>query len=117
AVLRVVSLSSESLGWITLLLKVICLLAVLLPALRRCRTGGGGREWGFAAIAATLLLFDGLWLFGIYFSFSLSDLVLSVFLLYVYPRRIAHAPEPAFATAVALFGVTTAIFEFLTGGI
>ena len=106
----------EALGWITLSLNVICLLAVLLPALWRWRMGAW-REKGFAAIAATLLLFDGLWLFGIYFSFSLSDLVLSAFLLYAYRRGIAHAPEPVFATAVALFGAATAIFEFLTGGI
>lgn len=106
----------EALGWIVLLLNVVCLLAVLLPALGRRRTGAW-RERGFATIAATLLLFDGLWLFGIYFSFGLSDLVLSVFLLYAYRRGVAHAPEPAFATAVALFGVSTAIFEFLTGGI
>ena len=106
----------EALGWIVLLLNVICLLAVLLPALKRGRTGAW-RERGFAAIAATLLLFDGLWLFGIYFSFGLSDLVLSVFLLYAYRRGFAHAPEPVFTTAVALFGAATAIFEFLTGGI
>ncbi len=107
--------SPEALGWITLLANVICLLAVLLPALRRWR--GEPRERGFAAIAATMLLFDGLWLFGIYFSFGLSDLVLSIFLVYAYRSGIAHAPEPTFAVAVALFGVATALFEFLTGGI
>src|SRR5256885_6413578 len=116
AALALAVVSPEALGWITLLLNVVCLLAVLLPALRRWRTGEW-RERGFAAIAATLLLFDGLWLFGIYFSFGLSDLVLSVFLLYAYRRGVAHAPEPIFAVAVALFGVATAIFEFLTGGI
>src|SRR5256885_13443146 len=116
AALALAIVSPEALGWITLSLNVICLLAVLLPALWRWRMGAW-REKGFAAIAATLLLFDGLWLFGIYFSFSLSDLVLSAFLLYAYRRGIAHAPEPVFATAVALFGAATAIFEFLTGGI
>jgi hypothetical protein len=116
AALALALVPPQALGWITLSLNVICLLAVLLPALRRWRTGVW-RERGFAAIAATLLLFDGLWLFGIYFSFSLSDLVLSAFLLYAHRRGIAHAPEPSFATAVALFGVATAIFEFLTGGI
>jgi hypothetical protein len=63
------------------------------------------------------LLFSGLWLFGIYFSFGLSDLVLSAFLAYAYHRRVARAPERTFAMAVALFGTATAIFEFLTGGI
>ena len=115
AAFALAALSPEALGWIALLLNVVCLLTVLLSALRRWR--GGARERGFAAIAATLLLFDGLWLFGIYFSFSLSDLVLSVFLLYAYRRGLAHAPEPIFAVAVALFGVATAVFEFLTGGI
>jgi hypothetical protein len=116
AALALSLVSPEALGWITLLLNVICLLAVLLPALRCWRTGAW-RERAFAVIATTLLLFDGLWLFGIYFSFSLSDLVLAVFLLYAYRRGIAHAPEPSFATAVALFGAATAVFEFLTGGI
>lgn len=115
AALALAVVSPEALGWITLLANVVCLLAVLLPALRRWRSEW--RERGFAAIAATLLLFDGLWLFGIYFSFGLSDLVLSVFLLYAHRRGVAHAPEPAFATAVGLFGAATAIFEFLTGGI
>src|SRR6185503_20426154 len=55
--------------------------------------------------------------FAIYFSFGLSDLVLSVFLLYAYQRGVAHAPERTLAVAIALFGVATAIFEFLTGGI
>lgn len=115
AALALAIMSPEALGWITLLANVICLLAVLLPALRRWRSGL--RERGFAAIAATLSLFDGLWLFGIYFSFGLSDLVLSAFLAYVYYSGIAHAPERGFAGAAALFGATTAIFEFLTGGI
>ncbi|TMJ02360.1 MAG: hypothetical protein E6G97_12820 [Alphaproteobacteria bacterium] len=106
----------EALGRFTLLANVVCLLLVLVPALRRWRTGER-RERGFAAIAATLLLFDGLWLFGIYFSFGLSDLVLSLFLLYAYRRGTAQVSEPAFASAVALFGVATAVFEFLTGGI
>ena len=93
-------------------------MSVLIPAVRRARRGDDRwRERGFAAIAATLLLFSGLWLFGIYFSFGLSDLVLSVFLAYAYHARIAHAPEAKFATAIALFGVATAVFEFLTGGI
>src|SRR5204863_7146211 len=116
AALALAVVSPQALGWITLLLNVLCLLSVLLPALRRWRTGES-RERGFAAIAATLLLFDGLWLFGIYFSFGLSDLMLAVFLSYAYHRGIARAPEPVFAKAVALFGGATAIFEFLTGGI
>ncbi len=68
-------------------------------------------------IAATLLLFSGLWLFGIYFSFGLSDLVLAAFLACAYYFGIAHAEERSFAVAVALFGAATAMFEFLTGGI
>jgi hypothetical protein len=116
AALALAVVSPEALGWITLMLNVVCLLSVLLPALRHWRTGEW-RQRGFAAIAATLLLFDGLWLFGIYFSFGLSDLVLSAFLAYAYHRSIAHAPERVFAVSVALFGAATAIFEFLTGGI
>jgi len=116
AALSLAVVSPEVLGRLTLALNIVCLLLVLLPALRRWRTGEW-RERGFAATAAMLLLFDGLWLFGIYFSFGLSDLVLAVFLLYAYRREIAHAPEPVFATAVAFFGVATAVFEFLTGGI
>jgi hypothetical protein len=118
AALALAVASPQALGWITLLLNICFLLLVLIPAARRSRTGANvWRERGFAAIAVTLLLFGGLWLFGIYFSFGLSDLVLSVFLAYAYHRGIAHAPEQRFAVAVALFGVATAIFEFLTGGI
>jgi hypothetical protein len=119
AALALAVVSPEALGWITLLLNAVILLSVLIPAARRGlrREPDCWRERGFAAIAATLLLFDGLWLFGIYFSFGLSDLVVSVFLLYAYRRGVAHAPERAFAVAIALFGVATAIFEFLTGGI
>jgi hypothetical protein len=116
AALALALVSPEALGWITLVLNAVCLLSVLLPALQNWRTGEW-RERGFAAIAATLLLLDGLWLFGIYFSFGLSDLVLSAFLAYAYHRGIAHAPERPFAVAVALFGAATAILEFLTGGI
>jgi hypothetical protein len=108
--------SPQALGWIALLLNIVCLLSVLLPALRNWRDGEW-RQRGFAAIAATLLLLDGLWLFGIYFSFGLSDLVLSAFLAYAYYRGVAHASERTFALAVALFGTATAILEFLTGGI
>jgi hypothetical protein len=116
AALALALVSPEALGWITLVLNVVCLLSVLLPALRHWREGAW-RQRGFAAIAATLLLLDGLWLFGIYFSFGLSDLVLSAFLACAYHRGIAHASESTFAVAVALFGAATAIFEFLTGGI
>jgi hypothetical protein len=115
ATLALAIFSPQALGWLTLLLNTVFLLLVLLPAVQR--RADGWREKGFAAIAATLLLFSGLWLFGIYFSFGLSDLVLSVFLFYAYHRDVAHAPEPRFAVAVALFGVATAVFEFLTGGI
>ena len=116
AALALAAVSPETLGWITLLLNVACLLSVLLPALRNWRTSEW-RQRGYAAIAATLLLLDGLWLFGIYFSFGLSDLVLAVFLACAYRRGVAHASECTFAVAVALFGAATAIFEFLTGGI
>jgi len=111
--------SPPALGWITLLANALVLLSVAIPAARRGWSGApdAWRERGFAAIAATLLLFSGVWLFGIYFSFGLSDLVLAAFLAYAYHRGVAHAPQPAFAIAVALFGTATAIFEFLTGGI
>ena len=115
AALALAVASAEALGWITLLANVLVLLSVLVPALLRCREGW--RECGYAAIAATVLLFGGLWLFGIYFSFSLSDLVLAAFLACAYHLGIAHRDERSFAVAVALFGVATAIFEFLTGGI
>ncbi len=117
AALALAVTSPQALGWVTLLLNAVVLLSVLIPSARRGRWAGAWRERGFAAIATTLLLLDGLWLFGIYFSFGLSDLVLAVFLLYAYRRGMAHAPEPIFAVAVALFGAATAIFEFLTGGI
>jgi hypothetical protein len=107
----------DALGLVTLLLNVVVLLLVLIPAAHRGRAPGAWRDRGFAAIAAMLLLFDGLWLFGIYFSFSLSDLVLAGFLAMAYHHGLAHAPEPKFATAVAWFGVATAAFELLTGGI
>ena len=68
-------------------------------------------------IAATLLLFSGLWLFSIYFSFGISDLVLAAFLASAYYFGIAHAEERRFAVVVELFGAATAMFEFLTGGI
>src|SRR4029079_10407136 len=110
-------MSPDALGVVTLLLNIFVLLWVLVPALYRGRAPAGRRDRGFAAIAATLLLFDGLWLFGIYFSFSLSDLVLAAFLGFAYHGGLAHAPEPRFATAVAWFGVATAAFELLTGGI
>jgi hypothetical protein len=110
AALALAVTSPQALGWITLLLNALVLLSVLVPALRR-------RERGCAAIGTTLLLFDGLWLFGIEFSFGLSDLVLAAFLAYAYHRGVARAPESKFAVVVALFGAATAIFEFLTGGI
>src|SRR6185312_2518671 len=91
AALALAVVSPQTLGWITLLANVLLLLSVLVPAL--LRSGEGGRERGFAAIAATLLLFDGLWLFGIYFSFGLSDLVLAAFLAWAYHRGAAHGPE------------------------
>lgn|GEM_PF-6406255 len=116
AALALAAVSPEALGWIALLLNVVCLLSVMLPALRNWRTGEW-RQRGYAAIGATLLLLDGLWLFGIYFSFGLSDLVLAVFLACAYHRGVAHASECTFAVAVALFGAAIAIFEFLTGGI
>ena len=117
AALMLAVASPGALGWIPLLLNAAVLLSVLIPAVRRARGNDAWRDRGFAAIAATLLLFSGLWLFGIYFSFALSDLVLAVFLSYAYHVRIARAPESQFAVAIALFGVATAIFEFLTGGI
>jgi hypothetical protein len=115
AALALAVTSPQALGWITLLANALLLLAVLIPALRRRRDGW--RESGYAVIAATLLLFDGLWLFGIYFSFGLSDLVLAAFLACAYHRGVARAPEGVFAVAIALFGAATAILEFLTGGI
>lgn len=118
AALALAVISPQALGWITLVLNAMLLFSVLVPAMRRSQARDSWRrQRGFAAIAATLLLLDGLWLFGIYFSFGLSDLVLSAFLAYAYHRGAARAPEPAFATAVALFGAATAILEFLTGGI
>lgn len=107
--------SPQALGWLTLIANVLLLLAVLIPALRRFDESA--RERSFTAIATAMLLFDALWLYGIYFSFGLSDLVLSAFLTFAYYRGLAHAPERSFAIAVALFGTATAIFEFLTGGI
>jgi len=115
AALALAVASPQALGWITLLANVLVLLSVLVPALRRRREGW--RERGYAAIAATLLLFDGLWLFGIYFSFSLSDLVLAAFVGCAYHAGIARRDERSLAIAVASFGVATAVFEFLTGGI
>lgn len=118
ATLGLAVVSPQALGWITLLLNALLLLLVLVPAAQRSGAGPDvWRERGYAAIAATLLLFSGLWLFGIYFSFGLSDLVLSAFVACAYHRGIAHTSEARFAVAVALFGVATAIFEFLTGGI
>jgi len=115
AALALAIVSPQALGWITLLANAALLLAVLIPALRR--RNAGWRERGYAAVAATLLLFDGLWLFGIYFSFGLSDLVLAAFLAWAYHSGVAHRDESRFAISVALFGVATAVFEFLTGGI
>jgi len=115
AALALAVVSPQALGWITLLANALLLLSVLVPALRRRNDSWSDR--GYAVIAATLLLFDGLWLFGIYFTFGLSDLVLAAFLAYAYHRNVANAPEPTFAVAAALFGAATAIFEFLTGGI
>ena len=117
AALGLAVMPPDALGVVTLLLNVLVLLLVLVPAVCRGLAPGAWRDRGFAAIAATLLLFDGLWLFGIYFSFGLSDLVLAGFLAFAYHDGLAHAPEPRFATGVALFGVATAAFELLTGGI
>jgi hypothetical protein len=115
AALALAVASPQALGWITLLANALLLLSVLVPALRR--PNKSWREHGYAAIAAMLLLFDGLWLFGIYFSFGLSDLVLAAFVACAYHAGIACGDERPFVVAVALFGVATAIFEFLTGGI
>src|SRR5205085_1577057 len=78
AALMLAIVSPGALGWITLLLNAAVLLSVLIPALMRSSGETAWRERGFAAIAGTLLLFSGLWLWGIYFSFGLSDLVLAV---------------------------------------
>src|SRR3954465_2350584 len=115
AALALAVASPQALGWITLLANALVLLSVLLPAL--VRGNAGWRERGYAAIAATLLLFDGLWLFGIYFSFSVSDLVLAAFVACAYRAGVARQDDRSFAIAAALFGVATAVFEFLTGGI
>lgn len=115
AALSLAVVSTNALGWITLIANAAILLCVLVPALRRWNAGW--RERGYAAIAGTLLLFSGLWLFGIYFSFGLSDLVLALFLACAYHFGIARGSEQRFVIVVALFGVATAVFEFLTGGI
>jgi hypothetical protein len=119
AALAMAVTSPQALGWITLCLNAFFLLLVLVPAARHGAAGEPDRwrQRGYAMIAAALLLFSGLWLFGVHFSFGLSDLVLSIFLAYAYHRGVAHVPEPRFAVAVAVFGAATAIFEFLTGGI
>ena len=115
AALALAAVSPAALGWITLTANAALLLLVLVPALRRWNAGW--RERGYAAIAATLLAFAGLWLFGIYFSFGLSDLVLAAFLACAYHFGVARGGERGFVTTVALFGTATALFEFLTGGI
>ncbi len=78
---------------------------------------GRRRQRGYAAIAAMCCCSIVLWLFGIYFTFGLSgSRARGVPRLCVSPQP-AVAPEREFAVAVALLGVATAIFEFLTGGI
>lgn len=118
AALALAVVSPPALGWITLTLNVVVLLLVLVPALARARGRPiSARDRSFAAISAALLVLGGLWLFGIYFSFGLSDLVLAAFVACAYYLGIAHAEERQFAVGVALFGAATAVFEFLTGGI
>lgn len=117
AILALAVSSPEMLGRITLTLNVLVLLCVLVPASRASRGDDKWRHRGYAVMAATLLLLNGLWLYGISFSHAISDLVLAAFLAYAYHSAFARAAEPKFAIAVGLFGAAVAIFEFLTGGI
>jgi hypothetical protein len=107
-----------ALGWITGALNFGTLLSILVPALWRTskKNSDWRRDATFAAIAASLLFFDGLWLFGFYFTHAQFDLVLAAFVAYAYHARICRAPESRMLLAVAVFGSLIAVFEFLTGG-
>jgi hypothetical protein len=101
-----------------LVLLVAGLVALALLALRNTmrRPGTAGRDRAYAALALTLLLFYALPVFGWSLSFAPADIVMVGFLLFFYLRPPSALSEPGFATAAALFGALTAMFEFLTGG-
>ncbi|HEY0834354.1 MAG TPA: hypothetical protein VGE72_10645 [Azospirillum sp.] len=114
-----------ALGIITLVVTHALLLVLLGAALAQAAArgsdpgSGSGRErdHAFAGLALAFLLFYGLGLFGLNFSLALPDVVILGFLLFAWRFPLGRLDERAFVLAVAGFGVLTAVFEFLTGGI
>ncbi|MGQ9369848.1 hypothetical protein [Azospirillum sp. ST 5-10] len=117
--------SPVTLGWLTWGVANGLLLAVLAGAGWRLRRAGRGacagreraRNLAFAAVAGTLLLFYGLPVYGRYFTFGLPDDVLAAALLAGFLLPLGRIGPVGFLALVTAFGVATALFEFLTGGI
>ncbi|HYH23007.1 MAG TPA: hypothetical protein VD995_30720 [Azospirillum sp.] len=113
-----------ALGAITLVATHALVLVLLGAALAQAAARGGAgsapgraRDHAFAALALAFLLFYGLGLFGWNFSLALPDVVILGFILFAYRYPLGRLGERAFVLTVAGFGVLTAVFEFLTGGI
>jgi hypothetical protein len=86
---------------------------------RRAGTEGRWRDAAFAWLALGLLLFQGLPMFGRYWTHALSDLVPALFLwtLYACPPRGEAEGGAGPAWLLGAFGASVALFELLTGGL
>ncbi|WP_156926958.1 hypothetical protein [Azospirillum halopraeferens] len=110
--------SPQTLGWLTLGGAVALLLAIpAVAAWRLLRGAASRRDLAFTGLAAALLLFYGLPVYGRYFTFGLPDMVIAGMLVAGYLVPLGRVGQGGFLVAVAVFGVLTAVFEFLTGGI
>ena len=73
------------------------------------------RAFAFVAISAFVAVFYALPVYDRSISFAASDIVLIGFVLFFYLRPPSRLSEGAFASATALFGTLTAIFESFNG--
>ena len=89
----------------------------LVPMFRAGHHNARGRDTAFATLAIVLAAFWAIPAWDWSFSFAPGDIVIVGFLLLFYFRPPSLMSEMGFVAACTTFGVLTAIFEFLTGGI